>query len=269
MTSPSFSQLAEFLQTRSGLVLTPDKMYLVETRLGPLMKREGLTDLSALVGRVKAAFASPIATEVVELMTTNETLFFRDGKPFEHLKEKVWPRMAASRGPRGTLRVWSAACSTGQEAYSVAMSALDNAAALGGCRVEIVGTDISRDVLKRAEAGRYSQFEVQRGLPIAALMRHFRKEGAEWQVKDELRAMVRWREWNLLASPAPLGRFDVVFLRNVLIYFDQATKARVLDQVASVLAPDGVLYLGGAETVLGVTSRFAPVDGVRSAYALA
>ena len=269
MSSASFSQLAEFLQTRSGLVLTPDKMYLVETRLGPLMKREGLPDLSALVGRVKAALSSPIADEVVELMTTNETLFFRDGKPFDHLREKVWPRMAATRGPRGTIRVWSAGCSTGQEAYSVAMSALDSAAVLGGCRVEVLGTDIARDVLKRAEQGRYSQFEVQRGLPIGMLMRYFRKEGADWQVKDALRAMVRWREWNLLEAPAPLGRFDVVFLRNVLIYFDQPTKARVLDQIASVLAPDGVLYLGGAETVLGVSSRFAPLDGVRSAYALA
>jgi chemotaxis protein methyltransferase CheR len=269
MSSASFSQLAEFLQTRSGLVLTPDKMYLVETRLGPLMKREGLPDLSALVSRVKAALTSPIADEVVELMTTNETLFFRDGKPFEHLKEKVWPRMAATRGPSGTIRVWSAACSTGQEAYSVAMSALDNAAVLGGCRVEILGTDIARDVLKRAEQGRYSQFEVQRGLPIAMLMRYFRKEGADWQIKDPIRAMVRWREWNLLQSPEPLGRFDVVFLRNVLIYFDHATKARVLDQVASVLSPDGVLYLGGAETVLGVSTRFTPLDGVRSAYTLA
>jgi chemotaxis protein methyltransferase CheR len=269
MSSASFSQLAEFLQARSGLVLTPDKMYLVETRLGPLMKREGLPDLSALVSRVKAALTSPIANEVVELMTTNETLFFRDGKPFEHLKDKVWPRMAATRGPSGTIRVWSAACSTGQEAYSIAMSALDNAAVLGGCRVEILGTDIARDVLKRAEQGRYSQFEVQRGLPIAMLMRYFRKEGADWQIKDSVRAMVRWREWNLLHSPEPLGRFDVVFLRNVLIYFDQATKARVLDQVASVLAPDGVLYLGGAETVLGVSTRFTPLDGVRSAYTLA
>jgi len=269
MSSASFSQLAEFLQTRSGLVLTPDKMYLVETRLGPLMKREGLPDLSALVSRVKAALTSPIANEVVELMTTNETLFFRDGKPFEHLKDKVWPRMAATRGPSGTIRVWSAACSTGQEAYSIAMSALDNAAVLGGCRVEILGTDIARDVLKRAEQGRYSQFEVQRGLPIAMLMRYFRKEGPDWQIKDSVRAMVRWREWNLLHSPEPLGRFDVVFLRNVLIYFDQATKARVLDQVASVLAPDGVLYLGGAETVLGVSTRFTPLDGVRSAYTLA
>ncbi|GIX09714.1 protein-glutamate O-methyltransferase CheR [Elioraea sp.] len=269
MSSASFSQLAEFLQTRSGLVLTPDKMYLVETRLGPLMKREGLPDLSALVGRVKAALAGPIANEVVELMTTNETLFFRDGKPFEHLKEKVWPRLGAARGPAGTIRVWSAACSTGQEAYSVAMSALDNAAALNGCRVEILGTDIARDVLKRAEQGRYSQFEVQRGLPIAALMKHFTKEGSDWRVKDALRAMVRWREWNLLDPPTPLGRFDVVFLRNVLIYFDQPTKARVLDQVASVMAPDGVLYLGGAETVLGITTRFVPIDGVRSAYGLA
>lgn len=269
MNSASFSQLAEFLQARSGLVLTPDKMYLVETRLGPLMRREGLPDLAALVGRVKAAFAGPIADEVVELMTTNETLFFRDGKPFDHLKEKVWPRLAATRGRGGTIRVWSAACSTGQEPYSIAISALDSAPVLDEVRVEILATDIARDALRRAAAGRYSQFEVQRGLPIAALMRYFVKDGAEWVVKDEVRRLVRFREWNLLAPPDPLGRFDVVFLRNVLIYFDQATKTRVLDHVASVLAPDGVLYLGGAETVLGISTRFAPLDGVRSAYALA
>ncbi|MFQ3623816.1 MAG: protein-glutamate O-methyltransferase CheR [Acetobacteraceae bacterium] len=269
MSAASFSQLAEFLHARSGLVLTPDKMYLVETRLGPLMRREGCADLAALVAKVKSALSSPIADEVVALMTTNETLFFRDGKPFAHLQEQVLPRLAASRGPRGPIRVWSAACSTGQEAYSVAMTAAGLGPQLGGCRVEILGTDLSRDVLRRAEVGRYSQFEVQRGLPVAMLLKHFRKDGAEWVVKDDIRAMTTFREWNLLRPLAPLGRFDVIFLRNVLIYFDQQTKSRVLDQVASVLAPDGVLYLGGSETTLGISSRFTPLDGVRSAYALA
>lgn len=268
MNAASFSALAEFLHARSGIVLTPDKAYLVETRLAPLMRREGCADLSALVAKVKAALSGPIADEVVELMTTNETLFFRDGKPFEHLRQQVLPKLAAARGPRGVIRVWSAACSTGQEAFSVAMTALEIAPALAGCRVEILGTDLSREVLRRAETARYSQFEVQRGLPITMLTKYFRKDGSDWVVKDEVRALVSFREWNLLRPPQPLGRFDVVLLRNVLIYFDQPTKTRVLDNVASVLAKDGVLYLGGAETVLGISSRFAPLDGARSAYAL-
>ncbi len=269
MNAASFSALAEFLQNRSGIVLTPDKMYLVETRLAPLMRREGCADLNALVAKVKSALSGPIADEVVELMTTNETLFFRDGKPFEHLRNEVLPRLAAARGPRGTIRVWSAACSTGQEPYSVAMTAKEIAPALGGCRVEILATDLSRDVLRRAAAGRFSQFEVQRGLPIALLMKYFQKDGSEWVLKEDVRSMVSFREWNLLHPPTPLGRFDVVLVRNVLIYFDAPTKARVLDNIAAVLAKDGVLYLGGAETVLGVSTRFVPVDGARSAYALA
>lgn len=269
MSGASFSQLAEFLHARSGIVLTPDKLYLVETRLGPLMRREGCADLAALVAKVTSALSGSIADEVVELMTTNETLFFRDGKPFEHLRDQVLPRLAAARGARRAIRVWSAACSTGQEPYSIAMTAAELGSALGGCRVEILGTDISRDVLRRAALGRYSQFEVQRGLPVAMLLKHFRKDGAEWVVKDDIRAMTTFREWNLLQPLTPLGRFDIIFLRNVLIYFDQATKSRVLDQVATVLAPDGVLYLGGSETTLGVSNRFVPLDGVRSAYALA
>jgi len=269
MNVASFSALAEFLYARSGLVLTPDKMYLVETRLAPLMRREGCADLNALVAKVKSALSGPVADEVVELMTTNETLFFRDGKPFDHLRQQVLPKLAASRGPGGLIRVWSAACSTGQEAYSVAMTALEIAPSLGGCRVDILGTDLSRDVLRRAEAGRFSQFEVQRGLPITMLMKYFRKDGGEWVLKDQPRSLVSFREWNLLKPPQTLGRFDVVLLRNVLIYFDQPTKTRVLDHVASVLAEDGVLYLGGAETVLGISTRFQPLDGTPSAYVLA
>lgn len=264
MTQAAFSALAAFLHARSGLVLGPDKTYLVETRLGPLMRREGIADLGALVARLNASEA--LAREVVELMTTNETFFFRDGKPFEHVKTSALRRLHAARPAGQPIRIWSAACSTGQEAYSLAMIVAEARAWLGERRVEIVGTDLSREVLARAREGLYSQFEVQRGLPIQLLVKHFRQEGTSWRISEELRAMVTWREGNLLGDLRPLGRFDIVFCRNVLIYFDQPTKARVLAAIAAQMPDDGVLYLGGAETVLGITDRFAAIPGERGAY---
>jgi chemotaxis protein methyltransferase CheR len=164
--------------------------------------------------------------------------------------------------------VWSAACSTGQEAYSVAMIAEELGPELAGRKVEILGTDIAQEVLVRAREGLFTQFEVQRGLSIQRLVRHFRQEGGRWRVAPELRAMARFLRWNLLDDLRPLGRFDVIFCRNVLIYLDPPTKARVLAAVAERLAGDGVLYLGGAETVLGLTDRLVPVSGARGAYAL-
>jgi chemotaxis protein methyltransferase CheR len=237
----SFETLASFLKTRSGLTIGPDKLYLLESRLAPILKQHGL------------------AHQVVEAMTTNESFFFRDDKPFAHLAQ-ILPKLAASRPPGATLKIWSAACSTGQEAYSIAMLATDNAAALGGRSVQIIGTDIARQPIARAQAGLYSQFEVQRGLPIRTLMKYFTKEGANWQLKPDIRAMAQFREWNLLGDLRPLGPFDVVFCRNVLIYFDQATKSKVLDAVAQTMLPDAILYLGGAETVMGLTDRLVPTE---------
>jgi chemotaxis protein methyltransferase CheR len=241
-------------------------MYLVETRLGPLMKREKLAELGALVARISTPAGEALAREVVELMTTNETFFFRDGKPFEHFKASALRRLHAARPAGQPIRVWSAACSTGQEAYSLAMIVAEAKPVLGDRRIEIVGTDLSREVLAKAREGVYSQFEVQRGLPIQMLMKYFRQDGQSWRIADTIRAMVSWREGNLLGDLRGLGRFDIVFCRNVLIYFDQPTKGRVLGAIAAQMPGDGVLYLGGAETVLGITDRFAAVAGERGVY---
>lgn len=269
MTPLSFDIVARTVKARSGLVLTPDKLYMLETRLGPLLRREGIATLDALAARMARGPAeAALIGAVTEALTTNETSFFRDGTPFEHLR-KALPVLAAARPPGAAIRIWSAACSTGQEAYSVAMLATELAPSLGGRRVEIVGTDIAEEVLARAREGLFSQFEVQRGLPVQLLVKHFRQEApAGWRIAAPLRAMVRFQTWNLLDDPRPLGQFDVIFCRNVLLYFDAPTKGRVLAAVASRLAPDGCVYLGGAETVLGLTDRLAPVPGQRGVHEL-
>jgi chemotaxis protein methyltransferase CheR len=266
MSQVAFSSLAALLYQRSGLVLGPDKMYLVETRLGPLMKRERMADLAALVSRISSPAGEVLAKEVVELMTTNETFFFRDGKPFDHFKASTLKRIHAARPAGQPIRVWSAACSTGQEAYSLAMIVAEAKAVIGDRKVEIVGTDLSREVLAKAREGVYTQFEVQRGLPIQLLMKYFKQEGQNWRLSDTIRSMVTWREGNLLGDLRALGKFDIVFCRNVLIYFDQGTKGRVLGTIAGQMPPDGVLYLGGAETVLGITNCFAAIAGERGVY---
>jgi chemotaxis protein methyltransferase CheR len=269
LTPASFAALADLLKTKSGLIVGLDKTYLLETRLGPILKRTGLSDLNALADRVKRAPLDPLARDVVEAMTTNESFFFRDDKPFHHFRAHALPRLLAARPGNAALRIWSAASSSGQEAYSLAMILAECKAQLGTRTVEIVGTDIARDQLQRAQQGLYTQFEVQRGLPVQMLMRYFKKDEANWRISDAIRAMVKFREWNLLGDLRPLGRFDVVFCRNVLIYFDQPTKARVLDAIAAQMPADGALYLGGAETVLGITARFAPMPGERGVYAVA
>jgi chemotaxis protein methyltransferase CheR len=269
LSAGAFETIASLLKARSGLAIGPDKLYLLDTRLAPILKRQGLRDLTALAERLRTPRMDALAQEVVEAMTTNESLFFRDDKPFEHVRTQALPRLHAARAPGVKLRIWSAASSSGQEAYSLAMMLTDMRASLGDRQVEIIGTDIAREQLARAREGVYSQFEVQRGLPMQMLVKHFRKEAAGWRVAEAIRRMVEFREWNLLSDLRPLGRFDIVFCRNVLIYFDQPTKARVLEAIASLLAPDGVLYLGGAETVLGITTRLAPVAGARGVYGLA
>jgi len=263
--SAGFAAIAAVLKARSGLMLTPDKAYLLETRLAAIMKREGARDLAQLADTLRPG--SALERDVVEAMTTNESLFFRDMKPFDALRERVLPRLHANRPASAPLRIWSAAASTGQEAYSIAMLATDMAASMAGRRVEIVGTDIAREPLARARAGLYTQFEIQRGLPMQALVKHFTKEGNQWRIKQALRDAVTFREWNLLADLRPLGQFDVVFCRNVLIYFETATKSQVLDAIARQMAPDGVLFLGGAETILGLTEMFRAVPGEQGAYA--
>ena len=269
LTPTAFAALADLLKTKSGLVIGPDKTYLLETRLGAVLKRANLPDLNALADRVKRNPNDATAREVVEAMTTNESFFFRDDKPFQHFRTHALPRLLATRAGNATIRIWSAASSSGQEAYSLAMIMAESKALLAGRTVEIVGTDIARDQLARAQQGLYTQFEVQRGLPVQMLVRYFKKDDTNWQLNDTIRSMVRFREWNLLGDLRALGRFDVVFCRNVLIYFDQPTKARVLEAIAGQMPADGALYLGGAETVLGITNRFSPMPGERGVYGLA
>ena len=269
LTVNAFETFSQLLKARSGLVIGQDKTYLLETRLAAILRREKLPDLNALAERLRRPGADALTRDIVEAMTTNESFFFRDDKPFQHFRAQALPRLIAARGPGVGLRVWSAASSSGQEAYSLAMILTECKAALGTRKVDIVGTDIAREQLTRAKEGLYTQFEVQRGLPVQMLMRYFRKEEANWRIADSLRAMAQFREFNLLGDLRPLGMFDVVFCRTVLIYFDQDTKQRVLEAIAAQMTADGLLYLGGAETVLGITAKFAPVPGERGVYGLA
>jgi len=264
----AFDTFAALLKSRSGLVIGTDKVYLLETRLASILKREKLHDLAALAERLRKPGSDAVARDVVEAMTTNESFFFRDDKPFVHFRGKALPGLLAARPAGSPLRVWSAASSSGQEAYSIAMILAECRASIGNRRIEIVGTDLAREQVVRSRDGLYTQFEVQRGLPVQMLMRYFRKEETGWRISEAIRGMVQFREWNLLADLRALGLFDVVFCRNVLIYFDQPTKAKVLDAVAQQMPGDGLLYLGGAETVLGITSRFAPLATERGVYGL-
>jgi chemotaxis protein methyltransferase CheR len=268
ITPQAFEKVACVVRARSGLVLTPDKQYMLETRLGPLLRKENIASLDALAARLGCGVVEErLAAAVTEALTTNETSFFRDGTPFEHLRAAL-PRLSAARPPGSAIRVWSAACSTGQEAFSVAMLAAELGPALLGRSVDILGTDIAEDILARARQGVFTQFEVQRGLPIQMLVKYFRQEpgDARWRVTEPIRARARFQRFNLLDDPRALGTFDVIFCRNVLIYFDPPTKAKVLAALASRLALDGFLYLGGAETVLGLTDRVVPVPGHRGVH---
>lgn len=269
MKPGDFEYLATFLKNSSGLVLGPDKMYLVESRLQPIVRKRGLPGLTELVAEIRLGKNQSLIQDVMEAMTTNESFFFRDKLPFDNLRNDVLPMFLSSRQSARQLRIWSAAASTGQEPYSIAMVLKEMAASFQGWRLDILGTDISNEVLEKARSGMYSQFEVQRGLPIQTLVKYFKQIGEMWQIDSAIRAMVQLKEGNLLSSFSAFGNFDIIFCRNVLIYFDQATKKDVLDRMAKQLSNDGVLFLGAAETVLGLTSSFVPVKGLRGVYAKA
>jgi chemotaxis protein methyltransferase CheR len=257
--------LRKLLKERSGLDLSSDKQYLVESRLIPLARRVGLNGIAELVAKIKSG-SDALTSEVVEAMTTNETFFFRDKIPFDHLRETILPALMQARASRRSLRIWSAASSSGQEPYSIAMCLKEKAAALAGWRVEILATDLSQGVLEKSRAGIFSQFEVQRGLPIQMLVKHFTQVGELWQLNADIRAMVQHRQLNLLQDFSHLGTFDVIFCRNVLIYFDPDTKAGIFDRLARALDPDGVMVLGAAESVVGITDAFKPYPERRGLY---
>jgi chemotaxis protein methyltransferase CheR len=267
MTPQDFDYLRKLLRERSGLVLSAEKQYLAESRLLPVARKHGLAGLGDLVGKLKATTAAaPLTVEVIEAMTTNESFFFRDKVPFEHFRFTIMPALLAARAREKRIRIWCTACANGQEPYSLAMSLKGIGPALAGWRVEIVATDLSNEVLAKAKAGIYNQFEVQRGLPIQSLVKFFTQVGEAWQIAEEIRAMVKFRPLNLLADFSSLGTFDLVFCRNVLIYFDQDTKIGVLNRMARQMPSDGFLILGAAETVVGLTEAFKPMADQRGIY---
>ena len=264
MTPPDYEYLRKVLKDHSGLDLSADKQYLIESRSLPLARKAGIAGISELVQKMKGGSASTVA-QVVEAMTTNETFFFRDKIPFDHLREAILPALVQARASRRSLRIWCAASSTGQEPYSIAMC-VKEFAALAGWRVEIVATDLSLAVLEKSKAGLFSQFEVQRGLPIQMLVKYFTQIGELWQLNADIRAMVQHRQLNLLQDFSHLGTFDVIFCRNVLIYFDQDTKAGIFERMSKMLESDGVLALGAAESVVGISDAFKPFPDRRGLY---
>jgi chemotaxis protein methyltransferase CheR len=266
VTPLDYDFLRRLVKERSGLVLSADKQYLVESRLLPVARRAGVAGLSELVQLLKGPNTQALAVEVVEAMMTNESFFFRDKLPFEYFRDTIIPRLLAARAAQRRIRIWCAAASTGQEPYSLAMSLKELAAQLSGWRIDIIASDLSTEVLEKAKAGIYSQFEVQRGLPIQLLIKYFTQVGETWQIAPEIRAMVQFRPLNLLGDFTALGMFDVVFCRNVLIYFDQETKVYVIDRLALTVERDGYLVLGAAETVVGLTDSFKPVLDRRGLY---
>jgi len=266
MTNEDFDLLCRLLKDRSGLVLTRDKAYLLESRLLPVARKRSMRSLDELIALLRGRPDGELVRQVVEAMTTNESFFFRDIKPFDQFRAYVLPQLLKTRAGKKSIRIWSAACSSGQEPYSIAMILAEERARLQGWTVELVATDLSTEILEKAQAGLYSQFEVQRGLPIQLLVKYFKQQGDRWHIDPSIRAMVKFRCLNLLDDFTPMGHFDVVFCRNVLIYFDQQAKTLVLDRIARMLPADGFLYLGGAETVIGVSDKFQSLTEQRGIY---
>jgi chemotaxis protein methyltransferase CheR len=265
VTPPDYEYLRKLLKDHSGLDLSADKQYLIESRLLPLSRKSGLSGISELVQKMKAGSTSIVA-QVVEAMTTNETFFFRDKVPFDHFRDSIMPEILKARAGRKSIRIWCAAGSTGQEPYSLAMCLKEMGAAISGWRIEILATDLSQEVIEKSKAGIYSQFEVQRGLPIQMLVKYFKQNGELWQVNADVRAMIQHRQLNLLHDFSQLGVFDIIFCRNVLIYFDQDTKINIFNRLARATEADGFLVLGAAETVVGLTDAFKPFPERRGLY---
>ncbi len=268
MKPEDFTLLSNLLKKRSGLTISEDKLYLLESRLVPLARKRGMNGLDDLVNAIRFTPEENLLSDITEAMTTNESSFFRDINPFENFRKTVLPELLEKRAAKRNIRIWCAAASTGQEPYSLAMCLREEAVKLSGWRVEIIATDLSQEVLDKATVGLYSQFEVQRGLPIQLLVKYFSQVEEMWQIDSSIRAMVKYQPLNLLGRFSHLSAFDIVFCRNVLIYFDQPTKGEVLDKIANQMPSDGYLFLGGAEMVLGICDSFKPMEKFRGVYRL-
>lgn len=264
LNAADYAFLVDFLRQRSGLSITSEKTYLIESRLKPIASRLGFKTATELVRRLRTADEA-LARTVTDAMTTNETSFFRDKVPFDQFHDVMLPALLKARREYAQLRIWCTAASSGQEPYSLAMI-IEATAELTGWTIELIASDINSEMVERAKEGLYSQFEVLRGLPIQMLARHFHNEGGEWRLSSSIRQRVQFEVFNLIDSFEAIGKFDVIFCRNVLMYFDQAMKNDVLGRLADVLAQDGYLVLGSAETVLGSGKGLDPLVNARGIY---
>jgi chemotaxis protein methyltransferase CheR len=263
ITGNEFNYIRNLVREQCALVLEPGKEYLVESRLHLLARREGVASIQELLARLRADPSGGLRRKVVEAMITAETTFFRDVRPFDSLRRAVLPELLARRTSDLTLNLWCAATSAGQEPYSIAMMLREDFPYTAGWKIRFIASDLSREQLERARQGRYSQLEVNRGLPAALLIKYFRKCGSEWQIHAGIRSMVEFQEINL-AKPWPaLPRMDIILMRNVLIYFDIETKKVILQRARRLLQPDGCLFLGGSETTIGLDDSFEPLAGDR------
>ena len=266
MRPEDIETVRQLVHARSGVVVDPSRVYPIESRLSPVARREGFEGLDEMIQSIRTHRNDRLMWAVAEALAPSETSFFLDKAPFEVFREEMLPALAAARRDR-PIRVWSVACSTGQEPYSLAMVVDDERPKLHGARIELFGSDISERSLERAQSGLYNQFEVQRGLPIRMLVRYFEKTEDMWTLALRIRQMVRWRRINLLADLRALGQFDIIFCRNAISSFDAPTRRRVLEQLARALPDDGWLVLGMDETVVGVTEALRPAPGRRGVYA--
>jgi chemotaxis protein methyltransferase CheR len=267
LSAQEFAYVSDLVRRSSAIVLETGKEYLVEARLLPLARQAGVGTVSEYVTRAQHRPEPDTHEKIVDALTTNETSWFRDSEPFQALTANVLPDLMPTRSANRTLRVWSAACSSGQEPYSLAMVLQENLPA--GWTYDITATDISQEMLARAEAGRFTQLEMNRGLPAHMLVRYFERDGTHWRVSANLRNNITFRRLNLATALPPMPQFDLVFLRNVLIYFDVETKRQVLSRISATMRPDGWLFLGSAETTIGIDDRFERVAAGRSsAYRL-
>lgn len=266
MTEAEFGIVAKLLYDRSSIVLEPGKEYLVESRLGPVAKRHGCTTVGQFIQRLRELGSNGLLTELVEAMVTTETSFFRDLHPFETLRRAVIPELMQARAAQQTLNIWCAACSTGQEPYSIALTIREYFPTLLNWRVKLLATDLSHEILERSRNGRFSQIEVNRGLPTPLLLKYFRQEGAQWIIADQIRTMVEFQQMNLCQPWTILPRMDIVFMRNVMIYFDVDTKKSILRRLTQVLRPDGYLVLGGAETTFNLDDSYKRVENLKGGY---
>ena len=271
ITPQEYQTYCKYIYDICGITLTPNQAYLIETRLAPLIKKLACSSFSELYNKCKADRLKKLEQEIVDAITTNETYFYRDKSPFELLQHKILPDLIDKRSTRPglptTIKIWSAACSFGQEVYTIAFTLKELLGKdISNYRISIVGTDISDEAIARSSYGLYNQFEVERGLPPNKLRLYFDQVDKGWRIKDELRSMVSFRKLNLFNSFAALGRFDIIFCRNVAIYFSQPDKVKLYEKIGAALAPDGYLLIGAQESLTGITDIFEPQRYMRSIF---